>query len=211
VRLSVNIDNRLNAKGLNKDNDLLAFVNFRGDFKEDSGEEFCKDLNAAENKAKHLGQSIIPISINSYGGAVDALMSMVDAIEHCSLPVATIVSGKAMSCGAFLFSCGAKGHRYIGPNSRVMIHEVSSVHFGKNEDLKTSATETERLNIQAFKILDKNCNKPNGYFQELIHTKYKNSDWFLNPEECVKHNLASVIGIPTLKLSVKMNTEFGIR
>jgi ATP-dependent protease ClpP protease subunit len=36
-------------------------------------------------------------------------MSMISAIKDAELPVATIVEGKAMSCGAILFSFGEEG------------------------------------------------------------------------------------------------------
>ena len=210
MRHLANIDPRLNIDSLNKDNRLLTYINFSGNFTEQSGETFCKDLYEAENKAKKLGQAIIPIVINSYGGAIDALMSMMEAINNCSLPVATIVSGKAMSCGTLLFSCGKEGHRYVGEHSRVMIHEVSSVAIGKNDEIKSSSAEVERLNEKLFNILDANCKKEKGYFQDVMYRVHKNSDWFLTPEECVKHNLANFIGIPTLKVNVKMNHEFGL-
>lgn len=210
MRHLANIDPRLNIDSLNKDNRLLAYINFSGNFTEESGETFCKNLYEAENKAKKLGQAIIPIVINSYGGALDALMAMIEAINACSLPVATVVSGKAMSCGALLFSCGKEGHRYIGENSRVMIHEGSTFTCGKNSEVKSDANEIQRLNEKYFNILDANCKKEKGYFQDVMYRVHKNSDWFLTPEECVKHNLANFIGTPTLKVNVKMNHEFGL-
>ena len=115
---------------------IPVFVDFHGAFCEESAVKFRKDLEAAEDAAIRNEQPIIPISIDSYGGAVYSLLGMIDAIEHCSLPVATIVESKAMSCGAFLFACGAPGHRYVGPNATVMIHTVSSGDFGKIDELK---------------------------------------------------------------------------
>ena len=58
-------------------------------------------------------------------------MSMISDIKHSSIPVATIVQGKAMSCGAILFSFGAEGKRYMDPDATVMIHDVSSMDRGK--------------------------------------------------------------------------------
>ena len=55
------------------------------------------------------GQKVIPIVIDSYGGQVYSLMSMISAIESADLPVATIVEGKAMSCGAVLLTFGEQG------------------------------------------------------------------------------------------------------
>ena len=73
-------------------------------------------------------------------------MSMISDIRHSRIPVATIVQGKAMSCGAILFSFGAEGMRYMDPDSTLMIHDVSSMAWGKVEEVKVSAEETDRLN-----------------------------------------------------------------
>ena len=67
-------------------------------FTEDSSKKFHQEMAAAHNS----GQKVIPIVIDSYGGQVYSLMSMISAIQAAELPVATIVEGKAMSCGAVL-------------------------------------------------------------------------------------------------------------
>ena len=98
------------------------------------------------NKAQNSGQPVIPVIIDSYGGQVYSLMSMISDIKHSKIPVATIVQGKAMSCGAILFSFGTEGYRYMDPDATLMIHDVSSMEIGKVEEIKASAEETERLN-----------------------------------------------------------------
>ena len=82
--------------------------------------------------AHSTGQKVIPVVIDSYGGQVYSLMSMIAAIESAELPVATIVEGKAMSCGAVLLSFGEQGMRFADPHATVMIHDVSSGGYGKN-------------------------------------------------------------------------------
>ena len=38
--------------------------------------------------------------------------------------------------------------------------------------------------------------------------KKKHADWFLNPEEAKKHNLANQLRIPTLRISIDVNIDF---
>jgi ATP-dependent Clp protease protease subunit len=80
-------------------------------FDEKSAQEFSEKMSDAHN----TGQPVIPIVIDSYGGQVYSLMAMISEIEHAELPVATIVEGKAMSCGAILFSFGNKDMRFMDP------------------------------------------------------------------------------------------------
>ena len=156
--------------------------------------------------AHNTGQDIIPVVIDSYGGQVYSLMSMIGAIKNASLPVATIVEGKAMSCGAILFSFGEEGRRYMDPHATVMIHDVSSMEYGKVEEIKASAEETERLNQLVYKMMAKNCGHPDDYFLELVHEK-GHADWFLDAKESKRHGLANHLRLPTLEIDVSVKIK----
>ena len=116
-------------------------------------EASAKSFSAQMSRAQNSGQTIVPVIIDSYGGQVYSLMSMISDIKHSRLPVATIVQGKAMSCGAILFSFGAPGKRFMDPDATVMIHDVSSMEYGKVEEIKASAEETERLNQKIYHMM----------------------------------------------------------
>jgi len=182
--------------------DLPVIIRVRK-FNEDSANKFTVDLNKAQNS----GQPIIPIIIDSYGGQVYSLMSMISDIKHSKVTVATIIQGKAMSCGAVLFSFGADGHRYMDPDATLMIHDVSSMGFGKVEEIKADAAETERLNQKLYTMMAENCGHHKDYFLDIIHKK-GHADWFLDVEESRRHNLANHAHIPTLNISVNIKFEF---
>ena len=110
-------------------------------------EAAAKEFSSLMMRAHNTGQTVIPIIIDSYGGQVYSLMSMIADIKNSKLPVATIVQGKAMSCGAILFSFGNEGMRYMDEDSTVMIHDVSSMGWGKGEEIKADAAEAERLQL----------------------------------------------------------------
>ena len=129
-----NIDNKIEKVELRK-SPLIIRVN---KFDEESAKKFSDEIALAHN----TGQDIIPIVIDSYGGQVYSLMAMISAIKHAELPVATIVEGKAMSCGAILFSFGEQGRRFMDPDATLMIHDVSSMDMGKVEELKAFTKET---------------------------------------------------------------------
>lgn len=182
-----------------RNNPVIIRVN---KFDEDSANKFCAALSAAQN----TGQPIIPVIVDSYGGQVHALTAMVDAIRSSNVPVATIIEGKAMSCGALLASFGAKGYRFVAPTATIMIHEVSSSSHGKVEEIKVDAAETERLNKWALDSLDRNAGKTPGYFSGLIHEK-AHADWYLTPEELITQGLADHLRIPSFHTTVSVNFE----
>ena len=171
-------------------------------FTEDSAADFQRKMAMAHN----TGQEIIPVIIDSYGGQVYSLMTMISAIKNSELPVATIVEGKAMSCGALLFSFGTEGHRYMDPYATVMIHDVSAGAIGKIEELKANAEEANRLNEQVFRMMAQNIGKSDKYFLKRIHEK-GHADWYLTPEECKKINLANHLRVPVLNIKINVEME----
>ena len=170
-------------------------------------EPSAKEFSSLVSKAQNTGQPVLPIIIDSYGGQVYSLMSMISDIKHSRVPVATIVQGKAMSCGAILFSFGAEGMRYMDPDATLMIHDVSSMEYGKVEEIKASAEETERLNQKIYNMMAENCGHHKDYFLDIVHEK-GHADWFLEADECKKHNLANHLRVPELKIETKVKFHF---
>ena len=167
----------------------------------------AKEFSNLMMKAQNTGQPVVPVIIDSYGGQVYSLMSMISDIRHSKVPVATIVQGKAMSCGAILFSFGADGRRYMDPDATVMIHDVSSMNWGKIEEIKAGAEETERLNQKVYQMMAENCGHHKDYFLDMIHEK-GHADWFLDADEARKHNLANHLHVPEMKIETKVNFKF---
>ena len=183
-----------------KNNPVIIRVN---KFDEDSAKEFSMKMALAHN----TGQKVIPIVIDSYGGQVYSLMSMISNIKASELPIATVIEGKAMSCGAILFSFGEDGMRYMDPNSTLMIHDVSSMAYGKNEEVQVSAAETKRLNDIVYRMMARNCGKKDDYFLKIVHKK-GHADWFLESDEAKKHGLANQLRVPKLNISIAVDIDF---
>ena len=167
----------------------------------------AKEFSNLMTKAHLTGQPVVPVVIDSYGGEVYSLMSMISDIQHSELPVATIVQGKAMSCGAILFSFGNDGMRYMDQHATVMIHDVSSGAFGKVEEVKADAKEAERLNKKLYYMMAENCGKNKTYFLKKIHEK-GHADWYLDSTECLEVGLAQKVGVPHLSVDIDVNFKF---
>ena len=171
-------------------------------FDEDSAKKFAEQMGLAHN----TGQKVIPIVIDSYGGQVYSLMSMIAAINAAERPVATIIEGKAMSCGAVLFSFGEEGLRFMDPDATLMIHDVSSMDFGKIEELKAGAAEADRLNTKIYTMMARNCGKKDDHFMKIVDKK-KHADWFIDAQEAKKHNLANQLRLPKLDIKIRVDIE----
>tara|TARA_Y100001938_G_scaffold138436_1_gene203938 strand:+ start:1462 stop:2064 length:603 start_codon:yes stop_codon:yes gene_type:complete len=172
-------------------------------FNEESAKKFAQEMAAAHN----TGQKVIPVVIDSYGGQVYSLMSMIAAIRDAELPVATIVEGKAMSCGAVLLTFGEEGLRFADPDATIMIHDVSSGGYGKIEELKADVKEAERLDDKIFTMMARNCGKKDDYFKKKVFNK-KHADWFLDSAEAKKHGMINHLRMPSFRISVDVDIDF---
>lgn len=105
--------------------------------------------------------STLPITlyINSPGGSVYHGLSITNTMSFIDAPVHTIVNGIAASMGAYILSCGEKGHRKAMPDATVMIHQVLSGYKGQATDIDIHAKETNRLKTLLTDNLAKNCDK----------------------------------------------------
>jgi ATP-dependent Clp protease protease subunit len=170
-------------------------------------DDTAKKFDAAMSAAQTTGQPIVPIVIDSYGGEVYSLMSMVSSIKSSKIPVATVVEGKAMSCGALLFSFGAPGYRFMDKHATVMIHDVSSGARGKIEEIKADAKEGDRLNQILYREMAANCGKEPEYFLKQIHDR-SHADWYLDAEEAQNIGLANHLRVPELRVKIDVAFSF---
>lgn len=138
--------------------------------------------------------------INSPGGLVTAGLSIYDVMQFIKPDVATFVMGQACSMGSFLAQAGAAGKRYVLPESRTMIHRVSSGTPGTSgsvhvqdlqfEDAKRSFEESQRLNKRLTELYVKHNTKGKTYDEMFATMKF---DTFLSADEAVEFGLADQV------------------
>jgi ATP-dependent Clp protease protease subunit len=142
----------------------------------------------------------IHLYINSPGGLVTAGLSVYDVMQFVKPDVCTYVMGQAASMGSFLANAGAKGKRFVLPESRTMIHRVSSGTRGTSgsvhvqdlqfEDAKRSFEESVRINKRLTELYVKH-NTAGKTYEEMYETM--KFDTFLSAEEAVAYGLADKI------------------
>ena len=138
--------------------------------------------------------------INSPGGSVTAGLAIYDTMQFIKPNVSTIVLGQACSMGSFLAQAGAPGKRLVLPESRTMIHRVSSgtpstrgsVHVQELqfEDAKRTFEESQRLNQRLTELYVKHNTKGKTYDELFATMKF---DTFLSAQEAVEFGLADEV------------------
>jgi ATP-dependent Clp protease, protease subunit len=142
----------------------------------------------------------IKLYVNSPGGSVTSGLAIYDTMQFVKTPVHTMVMGQAASMGSFLAQAGEAGHRYVLPESRTMIHRVSSGTRGTSgsvhvqelefEDARRHFEESKRLNNRLTELYVKH-NSKGKTFEELFETM--KFDTFLSSEEAVNAGLADKV------------------
>lgn len=195
-----------------KFSELLETCTFRAEaitirvnsFDEEAASKFSDEISHANS----TGQIVIPVVIDSFGGEMDSLISMISDIESSTVPVSTIAIGKAMSCGSILLAFGEPGLRFIDRHSRVMIHEVAIGETGgKIADLNSMIGELSKSNNYIYQMMAKRCGKRSDHFLKHMRRK-NNADWYLNAEEALKHGLVDMIGVPSLTRNVRVDYDY---
>ena len=132
----------------------------------------------------NLESKVVTMHVDSPGGSVKSGLSMVDVMNYITSHISTINTGMAASMGSILLGAGTKGMRYALPNSRVMLHQVSSGASGHVEDIKISLAEAIKYNDKLFEMLGDYCGKSKE--QVLLDC---NRDNWLNSEEALAYGI----------------------
>ena len=87
----------------------------------------------------------ISLYINTPGGDVTAGWAIMDTMQYIKPDVSTIGMGLVASMGTVLLAAGAKGKRFVLPNTEIMIHQPSSGTQGKVTDMEIYMKEMQRV------------------------------------------------------------------
>ncbi len=146
-----------------------------------------------EDKVKDIN-----VYINSPGGSVTAGLAIYDTMQFLNCEVATYCVGQAASMGALLLSAGAKGKRFVLPNSRVMIHQPWGGVQGVAADISIQAKEILKLRDRINEILSYHTGQPLDKIQ-----KDTDRDYFMSAQEAKDYGLIDEVILPETKKSKK--------
>lgn len=132
----------------------------------------------------------IDIYINSPGGRVDAGLMIYDTLKGMKTEVNLHCIGMAASMAAVILAGGKKGHRYILPHSKTMIHEplISGGVRGSATSIQRTAEsimETKRLTVE---LLAKDTGKKEKEIETAV-----SFDNYMNAEESIAFGLCDSI------------------
>ena len=134
----------------------------------------------------------ISLYINSPGGDVSAGWAIMDTMQYIKPNVSTIGMGLVASMGAVLLAAGAKGKRFVLPNTQVMIHQPSSGTEGKVTDMEIYLKEVQYTK----KAIIKQMMEFTGRKEKEVFDAMERDNW-MQAEEAKKFGL--IDGVLTRK------------
>jgi len=129
----------------------------------------------------HYKPKPIKMYIDSYGGSIYQCLGLISIMENSKIPIHTICTGAAMSCGFMILISGHK--RFAYNYSTPLYHQASSATGGTLKEIEDDVKETKRLQ----KIIEKITLEKTKISKEKLKEVYeKKIDWFLTAEEALK-------------------------
>lgn len=130
----------------------------------------------------------VRIVINSHGGSVYPLLSIIDTMKYVSCPVETECIGMAAGVASVLLAMGESGHRYAHKNSRIMILKPIYIN-DRGCDYETIQKEFQFVYNEILSMLSVKCNKS----VEEIDTAMTNGDFWMTADEALRFGLIDEI------------------
>lgn len=124
------------------------------------------DRNEEVNKVELL--------INTHGGCVDSAFALVDTIFAIGTPVETVASGACMSAGVYILLAGEK--RFATPNTRLMIHQMTSGMYGNTEEVRIRLNTGRSLEARNLRFMSKRTGLTVAELREL-----KSKGFYMTP------------------------------
>ncbi|MBC7472567.1 MAG: ATP-dependent Clp protease proteolytic subunit [candidate division SR1 bacterium] len=130
----------------------------------------------------------ITMYINSPGGSVVSMWSIIDTMNLIKPDVSTVCIGMAASAASLTLANGAKGKRFILPNAKVMIHQPSGGAQGQASDIEITAKEILKTKEQLHKFMADKTGQPIKKLE-----KDMDRDTFLDAQESLDYGIVDKI------------------
>lgn len=140
-----------------------------------------------DRERKECGYTRMPIRlyINSRGGSVLDMWSLIDVIEASTTPVYTYCNGYAMSAAFQIFLAGHK--RFMTKNATLMYHQIYCWRRGKYQDLVEDREHMDYLNEQIEKyVLERTALTE----EEIKAIREKKKDTYFDSKQALELKIA---------------------
>lgn len=165
-------------------------INFSKEFNKESMDAFLAEMHRLEE----AGEDEVTIIINSPGGCIDALKTMLDAIYLTRMKVITVGSGMVASCAILLLMAGDE--RYAFKDADLMSHPFSTLSVGNYHKLSSEREFQDRTH----KFMVNHYKLHTGLDEKIVEgILLREHDTYLTAKEAKDLNIIDDIITPKVK------------
>jgi ATP-dependent Clp protease protease subunit len=176
-----------------QDEDRIIYLS--SDISDSSTSDICKQIisyNEVDRKgiARYRQYQIKPIYlyVQSFGGSVYDMWALIDIMESSNTPIITYCTGYCMSAAADIFLAGH--YRYMYKHASIMMHQMSTIAYGKITDIKLEQKQMDLLHKRSIKYLKKRTKLPKKFYKRYDVGK---EDIYLTAKDCLKWGICDKI------------------
>ena len=176
---------------------------FVGEVNEENGSRIVLNLLMAEKyfsqssgegqpEAEEAEPDELKFFINTEGGSAYEMFAIFDVMEKVkkTVPISTIGIGKVMSAGVILLAAGTRGHRKVGKNTRIMIHNVITGQAGAINVVEHELKEVKRIQEMYINCLAENSDLTAPQIKRMLK---RNENIYISAEEAIEYGIADQI------------------
>lgn len=157
--------------------------------------DICKQILAIEEvdrkgleKFRNYTINPIRLYVQSFGGSIYDMWSLIDIIEASQTPIITYCTGYCMSAAALIFLAGHI--RVMYKHSTIMFHQMTAGYWAKFNDIQIEQKQLESMHKDMMKCIRKKTNLKDKFFKRIDDNK---EDVYFTAKECIKHGICDKI------------------
>lgn len=136
-------------------------------------------------------QDNLQIIINSHGGSVTWMWSLIDLMEWSRLEIRTVGIGECESAAAAILAAGTKGKRVAAKNLSIMIHEHAWGWEGKYSDLVAASRGSHQEHERDLRFWTQHSKYTTP--EEVRKFLMQEKDHWMTAEEALEHGIVDYI------------------
>jgi ATP-dependent protease ClpP protease subunit len=152
-------------------------IYFNDDVEQHSVDRIIKALSFFEDTPSQS----LELKVCSYGGSMDQMFALYDAIVTTKNKVITVGTGCICSAAVILLACGDE--RYVTENSMLMSHNAESIGVGNPATLLSQAKAFQAMEDRAWDLLERHSNWTAKRWKESAQKK---GEVWLTPAQMLK-------------------------
>jgi ATP-dependent Clp protease, protease subunit len=130
----------------------------------------------------------ITMYINSPGGSITSMWSIIDTMNLIKCDVSTVCIGMAASAASLTLAAGTKGKRFILPHAEVMIHQPMGGTRGQASEIEIAAKHIMRTKDLLHKFM---ADKTGQTVAKI--TKDMDRDYWMTAKESLDYGIVDKI------------------